>query len=90
MGITRCATTQYALTAYYCGDEVANGRQAQYDLQALSATLEDLRGQQQGCVVFRCSLNQQWDSVGHTWIIVTNEDGSAGYWLQSYIQQVSE
>ena len=67
--------------------EVANGRQESHDLSELKTWLESLRDQKEGRVVFRLSLSQHWDSVGHTWNIITNEDGSGGYWLQSYIQQ---
>ena len=95
---TRCASTKFALSVYFCGADTANGAPNIWNgwagaLQQLRETLESMRmiSMQDGvhpAFVYELSLGQRERSdpaLEHVWTIVAQPDGTY-MWLQSYIQ----
>ena len=95
---TRCASTKFALSVYFCGAATANGEPNIWNgwagaLQQLRETLESMRmiSMQDGvhpAFVYELSLGQRERSdpaLEHVWTIVAQPDGTY-MWLQSYIQ----
>lgn len=84
MYVTRCATTAYAVGAYYCGDDISSSTQLSGGgLDELAVVL------QAGIprLVLRLHLTQERDTMGHVWIVAADETGRSFHWLQSYIHQ---
>ena len=96
---TRCASTKFALSVYFCGAATANGDELNTwngwagGLEALRETLESMRmlsrkGGVHPAFVYELSLGQKERSdpaLEHVWTIVAQPDGTY-MWLQSYIQ----
>ena len=96
---TRCASTKFALSVYFCGAATANGEELNTwngwagGLEALRETLESMRmisrkGGVHPAFVYELSLGQRERSdpaLEHVWTIVAQPDGTY-MWLQSYIQ----
>lgn len=91
-GITRCATTQYAISAYFCGNEAVArqsnpGGRSSSDLKKILVGLDrlgDLDRRPQA--IFRCNLHKENDeSVGHTFVIYAKPDGTYSMY-QSFIR----
>jgi len=97
---TRCASTKFALSVYFCGAATANGEPNEWNawaggLEALRETLESSRllSMRDGtnvhpAFVYELSLGQRERSdpaLEHVWTIVAQPDGTY-MWLQSYIQ----
>ena len=86
---TRCASTKFALSVYFCGAATANGEPNIWNgwagaLQQLRETLESMRmiSMQDGvhpAFVYELSLGQRERSdpaLEHVWTIVAQPDGT--------------
>ena len=70
MYVTRCATTAYAVGAYYCGDDISSSTQLSGGgLDELAVVL------QAGIprLVLRLHLTQERDTMGHVWIVAADD-----------------
>lgn len=90
ISVTRCSTTQFAMTNFLCGEDVAVYGVPPIGgggVTAFRSWLQAGDGRLPSNVVLRCHLGQRKDHMGHTWLIVGNVDGTGFRWLQSYIGQ---
>uniref|UniRef100_A0A7S2MEF9 Uncharacterized protein n=1 Tax=Octactis speculum TaxID=3111310 RepID=A0A7S2MEF9_9STRA len=98
IGVTRCTSTRFALTAYYCGLEIAKNldrdkrattNATQFlGVDSLGMSLVSMWDRQSRLpAVYRLGIGSKKHSTpsqSHVWSIVANPDGSF-HWLQSFI-----
>ena len=93
LAVTRCSTTSFAVTAYFCGIDVANSIPAYYagvdNFVMFLRHTHDM--EPRWPLIYRLGIGSEErsePSQGHVWSIVALPDGTF-HWIQSFIGNVT-